>query len=304
MLKKLPDCNSSSVQDIYPFSKIKLIALDLDGTLLQSSNSNIPDRVLELGRSLKIAHRVSLTLATGRTLFGILPLLKYMPIKSKTPIIMYNGSIIVRNKTFEVLYRKTFSQAILREILEITAKYKVKTLAYFCHWFSGKMLNEYVMGWSNTIRPNIEHNGMTIDWRSSFDFIDDVDPSIAVIDTSEESLPIIKKLEKELSNISEVSISSGGLRYIEVKPNGVNKGMALEFISHALSLSLEEILALGDNDNDAEMLSLSGIGVAVQNASQKAKQSSDYICSFDAFSGAIQVMFIVREARKYFCQKK
>ena len=188
------------------------------------------------------------------------------------------------------------------KILEITANFRVSTLVYFCHWFGEAKLNEYVMGWSNTRRPkSSEYNNMPIDWQTSFDVDKNINFSIAVIDTSEESHDITKMLADKLSKIDEISISSGGANYIEVKPDGINKGVALEFVSKELNIPRSEILAIGDNDNDLEMLSWAGIGVAVKNASKKAKQSSDYICDHDAFGGAIQVMNPVKAAKKYFC---
>ena len=66
--------------------------------------------------------------------------------------------------------------------------------------------------------------------------------------------------------------------FVEFLPSGLSKGSALEALATKLGLSVsEEVAAFGDGDNDAEMLRVAAIGVAMRNAKQKAKEAADIV---------------------------
>ena len=91
MPKPLPNYKQFDLDSLRPFSIIRLVALDLDGTLLESRESQLPEAVLKLAKQLR-HHRygvVRITIATGRTLTGARPLLDKLPILNDTPIILY-----------------------------------------------------------------------------------------------------------------------------------------------------------------------------------------------------------------------
>ena len=99
MPKLLPNYKEFDLDVLLPFSKIRLVALDLDGTLLKSSKPELPNKVLDLANKLRYyRYNVRLTIATGRTLIGARLLLDKLPIFNDTPIILYNGSLILTRK--------------------------------------------------------------------------------------------------------------------------------------------------------------------------------------------------------------
>ncbi len=298
MLKKLPKWDTDDVRSLEPFSKIRLLAVDLDGTLMPYNSPEIYKTIRKLHKSLN-RYEVKLTLATGRTLNGTLPLLAQLSLPEGTPIILYNGSVVVRNGKFETLLRKTMPVEILREVLKISRLYKVRILAYICDNVFGKIgPNEYVIGWSRSGYPEYEFNKMRVQWMTD-DKTDGIpDPTAIVIDTTEDQSSVVP-IEKLLRRMG-ISITRSGLNYIEVRPALSNKGKALEYITPVLKISKDEVLALGDSDNDAEMLAWAGISVAVTNASPLALQQSDYICKYDAAKGAVEALRLVRNARRYF----
>ena len=67
----------------------------------------------------------------------------------------------------------------------------------------------------------------------------------------------------------------------EIGGVGVSKGAALDFIATREGVSKEEIIAFGDNDNDAAMIAYAGIGVAVANATPRALASADFVTEQD-----------------------
>jgi Cof subfamily protein (haloacid dehalogenase superfamily) len=297
MPKPLPNYKTLDVESLRPFSRIRLVALDLDGTLLESSESELPKKVLDLARRLKTPAYgvVRITIATGRTLTGVSPLIDRLPILNNTPIILYNGSVVL-NRKYNILNHSVIPNRSLQRVIEVSSRFKVKVIAYVCDWFAEDRPQEYAYGWSYVDRPQLEHNKMPVKWLNWDNIERTIRPSAIVIHTFGQP-DVISNIISKLGSMEEISYTRGGKAYIEVKPRNSNKGEALKYVAESLRLSSAEVLAMGDNDNDAEMLSWAGVGVAVNSASDLALRSSNYIANRGVIEGAIEVLRIVRSAR-------
>jgi len=302
----LPKWDTHDVKSLRVFSKIRLIAADLDGTLLQGDASTLRT-IQTLRRSLAHhQHQVGLTLATGRTLAGVRQALGLLSLRKGLPLILYNGSVIIKNGTFDEMVKKTISHESLRKIVLLTSKYPVRTLAYFYKtpFFEEPTENEsheFVLGWT-TIKPfKREFNGMLVKWETSLKLTDEYSPSAIIIDP-QQGMSLDPSIEANLATLEGISLTRSGLGHLEVRPYGSNKGTALCEVANFLGLSQENVLALGDSDNDVEMLSWAGIGVAVSNGSRSALDNSDYVCRYGVAKGAVEVLRLVRNSRRYYFQ--
>lgn len=308
MAEQLPNWKTNNVEDLRRFSRIRLIVADLDGTLIPSDLSHT---IQELICSLNhYRYQVNFTIATGRTLSSVEPLLQKLSLTSNVPLVLYNGSLVVRNKTFTVIDRKTISVESLRQILNISSNYKVRTFAYsYTDNDKTKPLfslrdsesRELVFGWASNCNPGREFNNMNVQWLDNTDYL--LEPSAVLIETSSDPEGC-RAIETMLSDISGISLTRSGFNYIEVRPKASNKGIALECIAKDQNLTPDEILTLGDNDNDAEMLAWAGIGVAVAKASPFAVQNSDFVCRYGVFEGAVEILRLVKHARYYYFDPK
>ena len=87
-----------------------------------------------------------------------------------------------------------------------------------------------------------------------------------------------EKLKKKLaSEIPEISVTSSIEHLIEISGEDVSKGESLKWLLNELHIEREECVAFGDGDNDADMLSYAGIGIAVENATQLAKNAANFV---------------------------
>lgn len=306
MPKHLPKPIYNIVEDLIPFSKIRLIVADLDGTLLKPDEKLIWERVLHFKRCVN-HYKVKFTIATGRTLSGVIDLLDNLGIPKGVPIILYNGSLVVMNGNFKILVKKTIPLNIIKEIFSITENKPVQILAYFYEETPSFKLEslhspidyEFVLGWSENKRPEKEFNEMTINWLDWGDYPIQSLPSAILIDTASKK-DSGSLLENIIQNMPEITVTKSGTSFLELRPSGSDKGKALEEVSTILGYHDEEILAIGDNDNDAELLARAGIGIAVKSSSKKALENSDYVCQYDSASGAIEVLSLIREAKHYY----
>jgi Cof subfamily protein (haloacid dehalogenase superfamily) len=302
----LPNWENGNIETLHEFAKTRLIAMDLDGTSLESSGSQIWQKIPELIRSLGHArYQVVVTLSTGRTLFGISKLLKELSLKKGIPLILYNGSLVVEHGSFEIIYQRKIPPRDLEYIIGLGREYDIDILAYIYKSPRDILLdmesqNEYVMGWSKTQSFTHEFNGMPIRWQDN-ESIGNSMPSAILINITR--IPKqTSDIEKRLCECMDVSFTQSGGTYIEIRPKDSNKGVALKIVAEKRRFLKDEIIAIGDNDNDAEMLAWAGIGVAISDASEAAVAASDYICRKGVVRGVIEVLRVVKEARRYFFQ--
>jgi hypothetical protein len=155
---------------------------------------------------------------------------------------------------------------------------------------------EVVAGWSTDGKgPTHDVNGVEIEWDppASIRFA-----PVAVLVTAPS--PVLRELEGELATLPGISLTTAGGRYLEIRPPGSNKATGLTAAIDRLGISREQVLAIGDSDNDVEMLEWAGISVVVNGATDQARTCSDYVTRFGASKGVLEVLRAVKFARRYF----
>ena len=183
MPRTLPSWRSDDVQALQPFSGVKLIALDLDGTLIPYGNPKIFGQISTLRKTLN-HYQVKLTLATGRTLSAVKPLVRKLLVRSAVPIILYNGALIVDNGSFKTRFHATIPIDSSNQVTQICKSYKVDILAYFYDENFGRIASsESVVGWSSYNHNLTEVNRMKVRW-VGFDHPIENRPTAMLIDIS------------------------------------------------------------------------------------------------------------------------
>lgn len=280
-------------------SLIKLIVMDLDGTVLDYKD-DYPEEILALSRICSDLSKLNILsmVATGRTLEGSKYIIDKLIGKTSVPIITYNGSLVVHNKNKLTLDQKFIGHSGIKEILSMCKEYvDLKALFYY---FEDNTVShdEYVIGWTKGERTEREFNKQIVIWVDCISdlIVDNKLPSAILIDISDSlNKEYIIKTTKQIKGIS---VTSSGNKYIEIRPKNSDKGNALQVVSNHLNLARNEILAIGDNDNDVEMLTYSGIGVCMSDASDAAKASSDFTTISGAFEGVLEVLRLVKEINR------
>ena len=290
----------SPLSDLDWFSKIKLIVFDLDGTLLKSPNETPGERLLKLGRS-KYLNDARITVATGRTFAGAKSVLNAFGESGHTPVVLYNGSVVLQPENKRLIAHRTISREICHEIVNFGERAKAQVFVYQFLDLSDTPEFEQ-LEWSKFERvsyfgqsdvPAFEFNGMPVS-RGMLPFDR---PATAILILATDEAERIELL-RVLSNVTEVSVTSSGGKYIELRPSGSSKAVGMNDLAHSIGLSSDEVLAVGDNDNDVELLEWAGVGVSVKGASNLALQASTFVTRFGAERGAIEVLDLVRRAKR------
>ena len=246
---------------------IQLLALDLDGTLM---DDDMVIRSLRVRRAIAAAQElgVVVTLATGRMFDFALPFAQELGIKA--PLICYQGGLIQAPDSGVPLYRATMERALVREVLELQAERGWHFVLYadddvflterqHPELFYRDRLGERLV-WVDDFRTVLERH-------EPVKFVVFVEPHEADL--------VEARLRQRFGERMEVTRSHALI--VEGNPPGVSKGDALQRLATHLGVSQPEVMAVGDQDNDATMIAWAGLGVAMGNASPAVKAIADWI---------------------------
>jgi 5-amino-6-(5-phospho-D-ribitylamino)uracil phosphatase len=303
MAELLPSWDTHDVASLRRFAAIRLIALDLDGTLVRPLTSDVYDTILKLQLGLS-RQGVYVTIATGRTFEGVTRLLGDWGAQKDIPLILYNGSIVLSRHPLKTLSAAQIELSALDFVLGVCRKVGVTVLSYAfalegTPLFERAHKTERVFGWTHGNRVDRELNGLRITWMDEWKAGSLPAPTAILIDVSKDS-ESAAYVVASLNLRPEISVTKSGAAYLEVRPRGSNKATALALVADYLGVDRAESLALGDNDNDVEVLRWCGTGVTISGASEGALAASDFVCRHGVAEGAVETLRLVKQAHRYF----
>jgi len=252
--------------------KYKMLVTDMDYTLL-NKEKKVSDRNREALRRAR-EKGVHMVVATGRIYTSARIYAKLLGLD--TPIIASNGAII--RDASKTIFRDILSQDTVREMLRLCHKYGA-----YCHFFtedtiySEKLINvslrytewnKYV-GEEDQVKIRIVDDGEEIIEGAKSEVLKAV-----VFDEDDEK---IQKLRDGIMETGIVSVSQSMKHNLEVMNKGVTKGNAVRILAQIYGINREEIIAIGDNENDISMIEYAGLGIAMGNAEELLKRAADHI---------------------------
>ncbi|MBN1218469.1 MAG: HAD family phosphatase [Anaerolineae bacterium] len=253
---------------------IKLLATDLDGTLIADLHT-IPPRTQTAVRAAT-DREVKVVIATGRDYditrkFGEL-------LGLTTPIICYQGALIFDPQTGQTIAQEALSWSATHHLIDLARSYKLA-------------LNLHVNGQIYTERPTSDNQVFSRHVGTSLIVVDDLKQVLTtpptkglIIHPPEQAEAMTAQLQQEFDGRANVFRSLDPL--IEVTSPNVSKGRALETLAAYYGIAQSQVMAIGDQDNDVDMIAWAGLGVAMGNASARAKAAADYVVPSLAEEGA------------------
>ena len=259
--------------------EIKLFVTDLDGTLLPTGIKVSENNIQAVKDA--VAAGITVTIATGRMYRAALPVAQALGVN--VPIITYNGALI-KSVEGEILHSTYLDPGLVKEMMD------------FC-----ESKNWYVQSYSDDELYFPEHNecakyyenaqkvtGRAVGWDGLRKYAEHVPKLLCVTAGAEETAQRIKEILKQFKGRVD-AVSSHPL-YAEIIPLGVSKASAIGYLAEKMGIQLEEIMAIGDSDNDLPMLKAAGKSIAMGNAIPEVKEACDYVtgkCDEDGFAEAI-----------------
>lgn len=252
---------------------IRMLALDMDGTLVNSMKNIDP---VDLQAVKDAAERgVTVVPASGRTLHTLprelleLPCLRYF--------ISCNGARISDRLTGKPVYLRLIPQDEMLAIMNEAKKYPcVREPAVKDTLYLARDEDEAELSFV----PPHQRDFL----RAMRTLTDDFEGKLLEAREGVEKILIFfheptdaEKFRHWLQENFHLSISSSLDRNLEINAPGVSKGAALKALAEHLGLSMEQVMACGDSENDLDMLRTAGLGVAMANAGAEAIAAADAV---------------------------
>jgi len=269
---------------------IKLIAIDLDGTLLTS------DRLLseENRQAIQMAKEagIQVVLCTGRPLRSMKYLLDEAGLKEEGDIaITYNGGLIQETQTGDIVKQITFNREQCLEIYELG-----RSLNLPVNFIDLDYVYEppYPVG-AESVYMDAQNN-IPKDQALKFveiameDLPDTFSINKIVMSRPAEELDTaIPNIPKEYHDKYNIYKSQDFI--LEVLPEKVDKGYSMRLIGEMLNLKKEQIMGIGDQENDLSLIENAGLGIAMENAIPMVKNAADYITHSNDDNGVAHAIY-------------
>lgn len=223
-------------------NKYRLIALDMDGTLL-NDDKEVSHENKKWFQKLE-SQGMPVVLATGRGYQRVVDIQKELNVNH--PMVLVNGAEVWKSRK-DLLDRTFISNKHIHALRKIALAYDAPYWGYTTkEMIKQKDFKEEMLQW-NWLKFGIKHREKAI----------------------------VERIREKILESMEIVCTSSNPYNIECAPSGLSKETGLIQVCKFLDTSMEEVVAVGDNLNDMEMIEAAGMGVAMGNAPERLKQMAD-----------------------------
>lgn len=242
---------------------IRLLALDLDGTLFDFSFQFSPRVRWTIAQAQR--RGLAVTLATGRSITSTRPFAKELDIRE--PLICYQGGWIAEYNG-RVLHRVALDRNLAAQIIDFAQAHDWHVNLYRDGQLYLTELRHPISFYEGLLNPAAQHV-------PDLHALLDRDPDKILIVAEGNGDEILAGLRERFDGQVEI-VRSHDL-FIEANPLNVDKGTGLAWLAGRLGVPQSQVMAVGDQDNDAPMVAWAGVGVAMGNGSPACKAVADWI---------------------------
>ncbi len=247
---------------------IKLIATDIDGTLVKESSPDLPAALIELFQKL-CDRGYMLAVASGRQYASVNRM--FAPVDRQLCYIMENGAhILVGDETIhQVPMKREYVEGIMQDL----RRYYPQNCHVVASTTKGCYLETKDSDFIDRIRNRYRNHVLLTDDILAEDV---VYCKIAVF--KEGNIRPIGENELIPKWQDKVKATMAGEEWVDFMDHSVDKGNGLKILTDHLGISTDEVIAFGDNENDCGMMQAAGVSYAVGNAVDKVKAAAGHIC--------------------------
>ena len=274
---------------------IKLIATDMDGTLLNAAHEISEENIqaIEYAQS----QGITVVIATGRAFYEANTPIAQTDLK--LPYICLNGAE-VRDESFNISSTSNLNRELIDRITDVLNResiyYQIYTNIGIYTENPQRDLDIYIdiaeragqQADVEKIKAGIQKridNG-TLKVVDNYDKIKDTPGEIVMkILAFDSDLEKIDRVSEELAQSGSLAVSSSSRGNIEITHADAQKGIALQTIADRLKVDMSDVMAIGDNLNDLSMLERAGYSVAMANATDEVKATAKFETESNENSG-------------------
>ena len=253
---------------------IKLVAFDLDGTMLDSKKQVSP-RNMEAMKAC-VERGIYVVPATGRTIIGIPEEIKSLP--GVRYAITLNGAIVWDMEKSMIVSEERLEKDVTMEILDLVSQYHVmydiyingvgiSEARFFYHLDEYNLSEEMqkLVRLTRTVVPDIK------------EYVKESPVLPEKINLYFDNMEMREEIRGLVNARGDVIVSSSMWNNLEINTLSATKGEGLAHLAAYLGLGMDETMACGDGENDFNMIQMAGMGVAMDNGEEQLKQLADYV---------------------------
>ncbi len=264
----------------------KLIALDIDGTLINDDGVITPKTIQALKEAMN--EGVMVTISTGRPVQGVRQHIATLGLSA--PIITYNGAMIVDSDSSEIIFHKSLLEEDALQILALSKDIEGTVIV----WCNNELYVSAVNDHSRTYEGIAKTPAILIEDEKAL--AQKGITKILWFDTVDNTNAHMEMLGGKLNDT--INFCTSRAYFLEFFNGQVSKAEAMDFIGSKYDIKQEEMMAVGDQLNDLSMIEYAGLGVAMGNAHEGVKDIADVITLSNNEDG------IARVVEDYILKKK
>lgn len=256
----------------------KLVAIDCDGTLL-TDNKELTAITIETIK--KASNKVKIVITTARAFYRVEEYLKKMDLlKDEQFTICFNGGSIIENQSKQEIKSCTFNAEDVKELIELSKDFKTQILLYGFDSLIVENIPEKLRNNKKTNFKTMKLEELEADQYSIY--------KIVFLNDPKKITEMRKIMPEEIK--SKYEVTSSVPEYIEFVPKGITKDKALEILCNKLNIERHEVIAIGDAENDINMLKFAGTGIAMGNAEDFIKNIADDVTDSNNNNGVAKAI--------------
>ena len=263
---------------------IGLLCIDIDGTLLDSRKELPPENVKAVHYALEKG--VIVAIASGRSVEGIEPFFSQLGIRRNG--VCLNGGLILS----EGIVQKTIMEEEL--VMKIISQAERFDSQIFLSTAELNLTNREMSG---TVKKLVEKGSLRSNYLYCHDFDElrtqahlygneVIKAAIKEIDEANYGL-----LKQSLIDMDLFHVAKSDTFFVDISPKGEHKGNGVAALARHLSVPMENVMCIGDNENDLEMRQLAGVGVAMGNAVEQVKNAAVYVTGDHDHAGVAEAIY-------------
>jgi Cof subfamily protein (haloacid dehalogenase superfamily) len=271
---------TNKMRNVLP--NIRMIASDVDGTLLTSQHSLHPRTARAIERAFAAikdpASRLDhFILATGKSRMGALNSLggKSKELLSQAPGVFIQGLYCV-DATGAIVYEKRLESSVVQAAIELAAIFGTSLFCYDGDYIRASSsslqahITEFHVQWGEPEPQRVDDNQSLVSYAKGFH-------KLLLMDSDTDKIRLIRPRLEELAANSGCVVTQAIDTMLELLPPDSSKAIGVEKLCQALGVQQQELLSIGDGENDVEFLRNAAFSVAVGNAVPMAKQAADLV---------------------------
>lgn len=252
---------------------IRLLALDLDGTLLTPQRKLSPSSIEALKRAQECG--LIVCLASGRAVSTIRPFAKEAGVVG--PIVSANGAYLLDANGEEILHR-----GLEPHVIQWLLSFAQARSVHVNHYLRESITMNQESEWGDLYRHRVASDHTPVPVGE----INRQEATKILYIGSESAMDMLESEVRDSIHPDWATIVRSEAEYLEFLPSGISKGWGLMKLAEHLGVSQDETAALGDYSNDLEMIQWAGFSGAMGNALDEVKAEADVIVSTNSHDGA------------------